>query len=57
MKLQYILDRLKEQSTWRGIVLVLGVLGVNLEPDKWQAITLAGIALVGLIEVFAKEKK
>lgn len=57
MKLQYILDRLKEQSTWRGIILIATAVGAKLEPDQAEAIIASGIAIVGLINVFRREKK
>ena len=57
MKLQYILDRLKEQSTWRGIILITTAIGAKLEPDQAEAIIASGIAIVGLINVFRREKK
>jgi hypothetical protein len=53
----WLLDRLKEESTWRGIVLLATALGVKLEPDKSEAIIAAGLAIVGLINVIRKEKK
>jgi len=56
MKLiQYILDRLSENSTWRGIILLLTAIGINLNPDQSAAITGAGLSVVGLINVFRKE--
>lgn len=57
MKLQYILDRLKEQSTWRGIILIATAIGAKVEPDQAEAIIASGIAIVGLINVFRREKK
>lgn len=50
-----ILARLKEPSTWRGIIIILGIFGVNFSPEKSEAIVAAGVALLGLIEVFRKE--
>jgi hypothetical protein len=31
----YLIERLQEPSTWRGIVLILTALGANLT-DDWQ---------------------
>lgn len=52
-----IIDRLKEQSTWRGIILVLTAVGVKFEPSQAEAIIASGLAIVGLINVFRKEKR
>jgi hypothetical protein len=53
----YLIDRLDERSTWRGVVLVLTALGVTLSPEQAEAIIAAGIAGAGLIGVFAADKK
>jgi len=51
----YILDRLKEASTWRGLTMLATSLGVGLHPDQIAAIVAAGTALVGLIGVFFRD--
>jgi len=53
----YILDRLAENSTWRGLVFVASAAGITLVPDQANAIAAAGMAVVGAINVFRKEKK
>jgi hypothetical protein len=52
----YILDRLSENSTWRGLILVAVALGVKLEPELQNQIVAAGLGLVGTINIFRKEK-
>ena len=52
----YILDRLSENSTWRGILLVATALGVSLSPSHQEAIVSAGLGLVGAINIFRKSK-
>jgi len=54
--LLYILDRLSENSTWRGLILVGTAVGLKLEPDHQEAIVAAGLGLVGAINVFRKVK-
>ena len=53
--MKYILDRLNEPSTWRGLISVLTALGVKLRPDLSEAIITAGLALMGIINIFRKE--
>lgn len=53
--LNYILDRLSESSTWRGLAFVLSAAGVTLVPEQANAIAAAGMAIVGAINVFRKE--
>jgi len=53
-KLNWLLDRLGENSTWRGIISLLTAGGVVLDPDKASSIIAAGLALVGVINIFRK---
>jgi hypothetical protein len=57
MKLDYVLNRLGESSTWRGLIGLATALGVALNPEQVAAITSAGIGLISLINVFRKERK
>lgn len=45
----YVLARMKEPSTWRGVILVLTSLGVPIAPGMADAIIAVGLALAGLI--------
>lgn len=54
--MKWLLARLKEGSTWRGIILLLTVCGMKLEPDQQEAIIAAGLAIVGLIGVLTKDE-
>jgi hypothetical protein len=57
MKLiEIILQRLSENSTWRGLILVATALGLKLEPALQEQILVAGLGLVGLINVIRKGK-
>ena len=55
--LNYILDRLSENSTWRGIILLATAVGLQLDPDQQTAILTAGLSLVAVINVFRKQAK
>jgi hypothetical protein len=50
------LDRLSENSTWRGIILVATALGLKLDPELQNQLLAAGLGLVGLINVLRKGK-
>jgi hypothetical protein len=52
----YLLDRLSENSTWRGIILCGTAVGLKLEPELQNQIVAAGLGLVGLINVLRKQK-
>lgn len=51
-----LLERLSENSTWRGLILVATALGVKLDPELQNQILVAGLGLVGLINVIRKGK-
>ncbi len=52
-----IINRAKEKSTWAGIGTILALVGLKLEPEQFTAISTAVIGVIGLYEVFRKEKK
>jgi hypothetical protein len=54
--LNYILARLKEPSTYRGLAILGGIVGISLDPEQWTAISAAVAAVIGLVEVFRREK-
>ena len=53
---QYILDRAKEPSTWRGIIMLLTAIGVPIAPAMADAIVAVGLAVAGLIGVVSPDK-
>lgn len=55
MKFQYLLERLKEPTTWRGLVLIATAFGATISEDQKEAIIAAGLALSGLVGVFAPD--
>lgn len=48
-------DRLKESSTWAGLVGLLGVLGVTVQPDLLVEIVSGVVALISAIFMAKKE--
>ena len=55
--MNYLIDRLNEASTWRGLALMLGALGVGVSPDMVNAIGSAVMAALGAIEVIRRERR
>lgn len=53
---RYLRARLKEPSTWRGLVLLLTSLGIGISPEQADAIVAAGLAVAGAIGAFAPEQ-
>lgn len=52
----YVLARLAEPSTWRGIMALLTSVGLAISPEQAVAITSVGIGLIGLIGTFVPDK-
>lgn len=50
--IDWLVARLSENSTWRGIILTATAAGIVLNEQQAAAITAAGLAAVGLINVF-----
>ena len=53
--MKYLLERLKEPSTGRGLFALLTAVGLKLHPEMQEAILTTGLALIGAINVFRKE--
>lgn len=48
--MSYITNRLKEASTWRGIILVVvGVFGYQMPPGIQETVIAGGVALAGVV--------
>ena len=54
--MRWFLARLREPSTWRGLVWLATVAGLSLRPDQAEAIVAAGMALAGLLGVFLSDE-
>lgn len=52
---KFVARRLKEPSTWAGVITLLTVFGITLSPEQAEALASAGAALVGVLLVFTKE--
>jgi hypothetical protein len=54
--MNYLLERLKEPSTWRGFILIATSFGLVLSPEKQEAILFLGLFCSGFIGVTTKDK-
>ena len=53
---QYLVERMKEPSTWRGIILLLTAVGVPIAPELQSVIISAGLGLAGLVGAVTSDK-
>ena len=52
----YVLARLKEPSTYRGIVFCLTAFGVALSPEQTKAIIMIGLFIAGLLGAITPDR-
>ena len=57
MNKAFLLESLKEPSTWRGIILLVTACGVPVAPAMGEQIIAVGMAAAGLVGVFTMDKK
>lgn len=50
--LEYLLDRMKERSTWLSLSSALTGMGIAVKPDQWQLIMAIGMGIPGIITAF-----
>lgn len=55
--LKFIVGRLKERSTWLGIIAIITAAGVGISPEQAEAIAAAGAAIAGVVAVFTADSK
>jgi hypothetical protein len=53
--MDYLIEKLKEPSTWKGLVWIVTAFGVVLSPEQKEAIAGLGMAVAGLIGVFVEK--
>jgi hypothetical protein len=53
----YILDRVREPSTWRGAILFLTAIGVPIAPQMADAIVTAGLGIAGLVGMLTADRR
>lgn len=54
---QFFIERLKERSTWQGLIAILSALGVAITPEMALKIISAGTALAGFVSVITADKE
>ena len=53
----YVVSRAKEASIWRGAIMMLTALGLNISPEMADAIIGVGIAVAGAVGVLFPDSK
>lgn len=54
--MKYILARLFEPSTWRGLISLATLAGLKIAPDQADAVLTAGVSIYSAINIFRREK-
>ena len=47
--MNYLIQRLKEASTWRGIILVATAAGAHWSPESQATVITVGVGLAGVV--------
>ena len=53
----YVVNRAKEASTWRGVVMLLTAVGLKITVEMGDAIIGVGIAVAGLVGMLLPDSK
>ena len=53
----YVVNRAKEASTWRGVIMLLTAVGMKITPEMADAIISVGIAVAGAVGVLFPDSK
>jgi hypothetical protein len=53
--LAYLVARLKEPSTYAGLASLIGIIGLKIAPEQFQAIVTVATAVAGAIAVFVPD--
>lgn len=57
LMLNWLLERLKEPTSYIGLTAILSSLGIVLDPELAQNIQTTGLGVAGIILFVLKEKK
>ncbi|MBF0444251.1 MAG: hypothetical protein HQL68_01575 [Magnetococcales bacterium] len=49
--MNYLINRLKEPSTWRSLILLLTAFGLSISPEAMEHIVTVGVGLSGLVGI------
>ena len=55
--MNWLLRQAKQPSTWKGIFVLLGLLGYSLDPELQNQLIISVTALISAIEIFRNESK
>jgi hypothetical protein len=55
MLFKYILNRLKEPSTWQGLIGLVTAGGVSMNPEQVAQVVTLGMAVAGSVGVLTKD--
>lgn len=57
MMRDWLIDRLREPSTWRGIALLASVGGIVVTQDEAGALCALVVAVIGVYDAVRKERR
>ena len=55
--MNWLIRRMREASTWRGLIILAGIAGYNMSPELSDQIIALGTGAIGLVEIIRREKE
>lgn len=53
---KFVIDRMRERSTWGGVTFLAAAVGIHLNPDNVGAIMEGAASIMGTIYIMTKDK-
>lgn len=53
--MNWIINRFREASSWRGLIILSGIFGYAIKPEMQEYIITIGTSAIALIEIIRKE--
>ena len=53
--MDYIIKRMREPTTWAGLITLVGALGYSIKPEHQDVFIQGGLFLTGIIGVLTKD--
>lgn len=54
--MEYVIKRLKEPTTWQGLIALVTAFGVALSPELAEGIVSLGVTIFAVVSIVLKER-
>ncbi len=53
--MKVLLEKLSQESTWRGIIAILAAFGIAISPELQNQLIMAALGVIGVINIIKKD--